>query len=108
MSWDEVIPYACMAYRSLPHSTTGCSPNLLILRKETNLSFDMMFTPPILKRTWQSEGIDSLCEYISDMHTQMMSWQSEGIDSLFVHVLSCICLLSDTLLSLRSEMIETT
>ncbi len=31
--WDDHIPYLLMAYRSTPHKSTGCTPNLLFLQR---------------------------------------------------------------------------
>lgn len=40
--WDDHLPYAMCAYRSTVSSTTGCSPNLMMLGRETNLPVDLM------------------------------------------------------------------
>lgn len=34
--WDRWIPYAVMAYRSIPHSSTGYSPNFLVYGREVD------------------------------------------------------------------------
>lgn len=36
-NWDEVLPYALMAYRSAPHSLTGYSPYMLLFGREMRL-----------------------------------------------------------------------
>lgn len=36
-NWDEVVPYALMAYRSAPHTATGYSPHLLLFGQEMRL-----------------------------------------------------------------------
>ena len=33
--WDEQLPYVMMAYRSTEHETTGLTPNMLMLGRET-------------------------------------------------------------------------
>ena len=33
-NWNEVVPYALMAYRSAPHTATGYSPHLLLFGSE--------------------------------------------------------------------------
>ena len=36
-NWDDVVPYALMAYRSAPHSATSYSPHILLFGEEMNL-----------------------------------------------------------------------
>ena len=40
--WDEHLPYLCMAYRSTEHASTGFTPNMLMLGRESSLPFDLM------------------------------------------------------------------
>ena len=48
--WDELLPYLTMAYRSTEHETTGMSPNLLMLGRETTTPLDLAFEmPPAIK-----------------------------------------------------------
>ena len=44
--WDEHLPYLCMAYRSTPHESTGCSPNMMVFGMENNLPLDIMVGDP--------------------------------------------------------------
>ena len=49
-NWDEQIPYVMMAYRATEHETTGMSPNMLMLGRETSTPLDIMFEmPPAIK-----------------------------------------------------------
>jgi hypothetical protein len=41
--WDDHLPYVTCAYNATPHSSTGCSPNLLMWGREVNLPIDLMF-----------------------------------------------------------------
>ncbi len=41
--WDDHLPYVMMAYRASIQESTNCSPNLLMLGRETNLPVDLMF-----------------------------------------------------------------
>lgn len=45
--WDDHLPYILTAYRSTPHVSTGCSPNLLMLGREINLPLDVMVEGPV-------------------------------------------------------------
>jgi len=42
-TWDEALPYAVMAYRATPHSSTGFTPNMLVYGRENNFPSDLMF-----------------------------------------------------------------
>jgi hypothetical protein len=41
--WDDHLPYIMMAYRATIQESTGCTPNLLMLNRETNLPVDLMY-----------------------------------------------------------------
>ena len=45
-NWDDHIPYILMAYRASVHESTKCTPNLLMLNRETNLPVDLMCGSP--------------------------------------------------------------
>ena len=44
--WDEYIPYITHAYNSTPHSTTNCSPNLLVFGTEITMPPDLVYGNP--------------------------------------------------------------
>lgn len=59
-NWDEQIPYVMMAYRATEHETTGMSPNMLMLGRETSTPLDIIYEmPPPIKpiptNTWAWE-----------------------------------------------------
>ena len=39
--WDKLLPYAASAYRSSPQESTGESPNMMMLGRETSLPIDL-------------------------------------------------------------------
>ena len=45
-NWDDHIPYILMAYRASVHESTKCTPNLLMLNRETNLPVDLLCGSP--------------------------------------------------------------
>ena len=45
-NWDEQLPFVLMAYRSTIHESTGCSPNLLMLNRESSLPVDIIAGNP--------------------------------------------------------------
>jgi transposase InsO family protein len=44
--WDDHLCYIMAAYRATKHSSTGCSPNLLMLGHEVDNPIDVMVGPP--------------------------------------------------------------
>jgi transposase InsO family protein len=44
--WDTYLPYVMMAYRSVDHETTSCSPNLMMLGREVGTPLDLMYEMP--------------------------------------------------------------
>ena len=41
--WDAALPFAMMAYRATPHSSTNYSPNMLCYGRENTMPADIMF-----------------------------------------------------------------
>ena len=41
--WDQHLPLVCMAYRSSVHSSTNCTPQVLVYGRELNLPVDIMY-----------------------------------------------------------------
>lgn len=44
--WDEQLPYVMAAYRATEHKSTSCTPNLLMLNRETTCPLDLMVGHP--------------------------------------------------------------
>ena len=44
--WDKHLPYVMMAYRASEHETTGFSPNMLMLGRETSTPLDLIYELP--------------------------------------------------------------
>ena len=44
--WDQHLPFVIAAYNATPHASTGCTPNLLMLNRETTMPVDLMFPIP--------------------------------------------------------------
>lgn len=41
--WDTILCYVMCAYRATPHSSTGLSPNMLMLGREAQLPVDLVY-----------------------------------------------------------------
>ena len=58
-NWDDYLPYLLMAYRASEHSSTKCTPNLLMYGQEINLPVDLMYgIPP------ESQEIECTIQYV--------------------------------------------
>ena len=44
--WDQHLPFLLCAYRATVNESTGCSPNLLMLGRETTMPIDLMYPSP--------------------------------------------------------------
>jgi hypothetical protein len=44
--WDTYLPYATSAYRATPHSSTGFSPNRMVLGHETTMPMEVLMGNP--------------------------------------------------------------
>ena len=49
--WDRQLPYVMMAYRATAHETTGFSPNMLMLGRETSTPLDLVYDMPPWDKT---------------------------------------------------------
>ena len=71
--WDDHLPYVLMAYRASVHESTKCTPNLLMLNRETQLPIDLMvgnpngeFGPqcPIEYVEWVRQSMEHAFEFV--------------------------------------------
>jgi len=63
--WDVHLPYVMMAYRSSVHSSTGCTPHIMVFGRETNLPIDLIF-PSMNEEELPSCGTEYV-EYLRSM-----------------------------------------
>ena len=63
--WDEHIPFLMMAYRSVVHSTTGCSPAKMMLGRELKLPVDLIFGRP------EEEILQTPVEYVLTLQERL-------------------------------------
>ena len=69
-NWDTLLPYVMMAYRCTEHETTGMTPNMLMLGRETNTPLDICFEmPPAIKSEHTNEWVWELRENLEMAHT---------------------------------------
>ena len=68
-SWDEHLPYVMLAYRSSVHSSTGFSPNMMMLGRETELPLQVVVgTPESGKQVEPVEYVEVLQSKLREAH----------------------------------------
>lgn len=68
--WDEHLQYVMMAYRSTEHETTGLTPNMCMLGRETTCPLDLMFEmPQAIRKIPSNEWVWKLQEKLESAHT---------------------------------------
>ena len=67
--WDEQLQYVMMAYRATEHETTGLTPNMCMLGRETTCPLDIMFEmPPPVKNIPHNDWVWKLQEKLESAH----------------------------------------
>ena len=67
--WDENLQYVMMAYRSAEHETTGVTPNMCMLGRETTCPLDLMYEMlPAIKSIPLNEWVWKLQEKLESAH----------------------------------------
>ena len=73
LEWDNKLPYAMSAFQSTPHTTTGETPNRLMLGKEVT-TFLQILTPPPPDGPTRTPWVDSLQANFSDAHQRVLAY----------------------------------
>ncbi len=69
-NWDEQIPFVMMAYRAAEHETTGLTPNMVMLGRETTTPLDMLYEmPPSIAPIPVNKWVWELKERLEKAHT---------------------------------------
>ena len=79
-NWDELLPYVLMAYRSVDHETTGCTPNYLMLGREVSTPLDISHEMPTsIKAIPQNQWAWELKEKLETAHTLVRKQTSQAM-----------------------------
>ena len=71
-NWDEQLQYVLMAYRSTEHETTGLTPNMCMLGRETTSPLDIMYEmPTAIKNIPQNMWVWQLQENLEMAHAKV-------------------------------------
>ncbi len=50
INWDKSLDLVMMAYHSTPQTSTGFTPNMLVMGKEMNMPVDLIYGSPNSRR----------------------------------------------------------
>jgi len=64
--WDDRLPLVLAAYRASPHSSTGYSPNQLLLGREVRMPLDIIMGSPL-----ETDHVSTMNEFVSEMRDRM-------------------------------------
>jgi len=68
--WDLHLPLLLMSYRTVVHSTTGCTPAKLMLGQNLRVPVDLLYPRP------EGESIESHAQYAENLHVKVDQVQS--------------------------------
>ena len=72
--WDEHIPFIMMAYRSAIHSSTGFTPNMMMMRREITLPLDLVYGKAKETPTESpNEHVEEIAETLEKVHEMARS-----------------------------------
>jgi hypothetical protein len=77
--WDIALPYALMAYRSTPHSSTNLSPNMMVYGRESTMPCDIMYGN-MTNKIPRSHAC--YCAYVDDLRSKMVNSYKIASDCL--------------------------
>ena len=67
--WDKYLPLLTSAYRSCEHATTGYSPNMMFLGRETYQPIEVLFGEPYIGYAQEIKG--EICDYVIELRERM-------------------------------------
>ena len=78
--WDKHLPYVMMAYRASEHETTGFSPNMLMLGRETSTPLDLIYEmPSSIKQIPSNMWVWELKERLEIAHSMVRKHSENAI-----------------------------
>ena len=68
-NWDRYLPLLTAAYRSCDHATTGYSPNMMMLGRETYQPIELIFGEPYFG--YNEEVTGDVCDYVIELRERL-------------------------------------
>ena len=75
--WDQLLPQIMRAFRGTPHSTTGETANIMMLRRELRLPYQLQLYPPPAEVEPQQEYSLQMAEHLSAVHKMLREQQKK-------------------------------
>jgi len=73
--WDLLLPQIMRAFRGTPHSTTGETPNLMLLGRELRLPDQLKYLPPLDSHSTRNGYVLGVRERLEEAHTMLQEQQ---------------------------------
>ena len=71
-NWDEYVPYAIMAYRAMPHCSTGYSPYYLVFGKEMRHPIEDDWRPIVSSRVIKENEYKNMSSGWQHAHAKLI------------------------------------
>ena len=79
-NWDSLLPFVMMAYRAAEHETTGVSPNVMMLGRETTTPLEILYEmPPRIKSVPVNQWVWELQEAMESAHKYVRTYTGKSI-----------------------------
>ena len=62
--WDELVPLILMSYRATPQASTGVTPNMMMLGRQTRLPVQAMYGTPLGPEEEETTVSEYMSEYM--------------------------------------------
>lgn len=79
--WDRWVPYALMAYRAIPHSSTGFSPNRLLFGRELVTPFGCWLGPNQMPTPLPGDHIEQLRTRLTEAYKEALQRSEKAYNS---------------------------
>ena len=73
--WDLLLPQVMRAFRGTPHTSTGETPNLLMLGRELRLPDQLQYLPPPVETTTRHQFVQDVRERLEEAHALLQDQQ---------------------------------
>ena len=67
--WDLLLPQLMRAFRGTPHTSTGETPNLMMLGRELRLPDQLQYLPPPVEASTRNQFVQDVRERLEEAHS---------------------------------------
>ena len=73
-NWDEYVPYAVMAYRAMPHCSTGYSPYYLVYGRDMRLPIEEDWKPRLSNKNAEGSEYETHVRALAERCMKQRKW----------------------------------